>query len=145
MKRKFNQYSEDPYIQIDLESLTDYYLYTAIFSGEIGYNEMASRNLRSKKRKIDQETPLESNSDWERFYNDQYEDESISPQKKGSIFEKDCMRKLRKLKFSCTLSKAMEWHKVDPDQFGGKEFILEIIGDHGIDAIGSKDDIKYIA
>jgi hypothetical protein len=140
MKRKFDQLLED-----NSRLLTDYYLYTIIFSNNIGYNEMAMRNLRPKKRKVDEKTPLETNSDWEEFYNEQLLDESISPQRKGSIFEKECMRKLRKLKYSCTLSKAMEWHKVDPDQFGGKEFILEIIGDHGIDAIGSKNDIKYIA
>ena len=90
LKRKFKEIVD---INLDPVLSIEYYIHTVIFSGEYHYNEMTTMNLRPKKRKIDEDTPLETNSDWEEFYEDQLNDETILPQKKGSIFEKVCMRK----------------------------------------------------
>ena len=54
-----------------------------------------SRILRSqKKRKLSDVIENESEH-WLNTYQEQLEDDSISPIKRGQIFEKDCMRKIR--------------------------------------------------
>src|SRR5205085_12030208 len=105
---------------------------------------IAERIKENRKRS----RPIESQPE-DIIYQNQDQDNNLTPQQKGRIFEEQCQELIRSQGITCTLSQASRWNKGSSHQgkytkkikYDGYELI--ILHDHGIDAVISRYGLRY--